>query len=226
MKSLPFSLNVRYKTYLYSPEFSQAAMATLGEIDVDPCAGPSGQYIEAATMWTGLTAKTDGYNKPWKGNVFFNCDNYERPLKNKTTGELIPCPHQFHKMTDWVTKFSYEIDEKRTKQAIGFFPCRMFKPWAHALYPKMSAVCYHGRNLSFYICERSEEGEYATRKADYNNVGDGYMSVLFSDSVATLKQFVANYAQYGSVNLVHHLRTPESVDDFAVDLYNNTRRER
>ena len=200
MKALPYSTVRRYRTYLYSPEFSAAATSTLGEIDVDPCACAGEQFIRAKQTWSGLTKRTDGYLQPWNGNVFFNCDNYERPLKNPLTKETIECPHEFHKMSDWVDKLKYEMESGRTKQCVGFFPAHMFKGWTHAFVLRnAAAICFHTRKLSFYISDIDDQGVHNITKAQYSNVGDGYMTCLFSDSEETLQRFKNAYNDYGTV---------------------------
>jgi hypothetical protein len=199
MKSLPFTGTKVYKTYLTSPEFAQAAKLTLGEIDVDPCAAPDTQFIEAKVLWRGLTSRTDGMTKPWKGNVYFNCDNYERPLRDPMTKELIECPHEFHKMSKWVDKLRFELDNHIAKQAIGFFPNRLFKDWAqHTVLRKASAICFHTRNIVFYTSVL-DNGVYTTHKATYSNVGDGYLTALFSDSPETINRFAIAYTGLGTL---------------------------
>lgn len=119
-------------------EILEAAIKTMGGIDLDPCAesplvqrlGPdkevAGKFnVPAATHFT---EQEDGLKQQWHGRVFMN-PPYGRQIRK------------------WIDKLLEEVEAGRVTQAVVLLPSRTDTKWMHRLAPYMR--CYIQGRLKF-----------------------------------------------------------------------------
>ncbi len=100
----------------YTPaRFVARVLATLGGIDLDPCAD-EGKIVPAAEHFTKAD---DGLNRDWRGRVFMN-------------------PPYGRKIGPWVDKLLEEHTSGRVTEALALIPARTDTEWFFALrgYPR------------------------------------------------------------------------------------------
>ena len=101
-------------------------LATLGEIDLDPCSNShENPRVPAAQHYT---ATDDGLARPWHGRVFVN------PPYGRTIG-------------DWVEKLAAEYASQNVSEAIALVPARTDTAWWRALPARL--VCFASGRLAF-----------------------------------------------------------------------------
>jgi phage N-6-adenine-methyltransferase len=106
------------------PHIVGCVLATLGAIDLDPCADP-GRAIPAATHFTKAD---DGLAHEWRGRIFMN------PPYGREIGE-------------WTGKLAAEYTAGRVTEAIALVPARVDARWWRT-FPATS-VCFVDGRLKF-----------------------------------------------------------------------------
>lgn len=111
----------------YTPQhIIDAALAVLGEVDLDPCSNSHANPIVPAKMH--YTIEDDGLSLPWHGRVYMN-------------------PPYGRKIKQWVKKLCDEIALSHCTSAIVLTPARTDTAWFRriALYP----ICFVRGRLKF-----------------------------------------------------------------------------
>lgn len=89
----------------------EKVVATLGHIDVDPCA--ESHRVKNIPAKTHYTEKQDGLSRPWPGRVFVN--------------------PPYNDIGTWAEKLREEFDAERTEMALVLGPARTDRPWFRLL---------------------------------------------------------------------------------------------
>jgi hypothetical protein len=129
------------------PHIFELAVATLGEVDLDPCWHARSPVAAQVTF----TARQDGLNQPWAGRVFLN-------------------PPYGREIEAWLSKLVLEYNSGAVSEAIALVPARVDTDWFRLLDPFVrcfvdgrltfvnaehpapfpSAVVYLGRNVRYF----------------------------------------------------------------------------
>lgn len=120
-------------TEWYTPkEYVNAARQVMGSIDVDPASNDMANVVVRAAMY--YTKETNGYDKPWHGNVWLNPPygyDGKRPNQSRWTQRLI---EQFQAGT--------------TQQAILLVNSKTGDRWFQPLYDY--PICFPAHRIKFW----------------------------------------------------------------------------
>lgn len=121
---LEVAFSSKTNEWMTPPEVLRAVVATLGTIDLDPCAEASGAKANVPAL-KHFTKKDNGLFREWRGRVFMN-------------------PPYGNEVGNWALKLIAEYREGRVSSAIALMPARTDTVWFRALGEAL--ICFvHGR---------------------------------------------------------------------------------
>jgi phage N-6-adenine-methyltransferase len=128
-------------TEWYTPKkYIEAARLVMGSIDVDPASNAYANEIVKAAIY--YTKETNGYDKPWPGNVWLNPPyGYDGPKANQSR---------------WSQRLIEQYQAGITKQAVLLVSANMETKWFQAMcdYP----VCLPDHRINFYQPDGKRSG--------------------------------------------------------------------
>lgn len=121
----------------YTPaEYVEAARRVMGSIDLDPASNELAQEVVKASVFH--TARTNGLDKEWAGNVFLNP------------------PYNAGLIDEFLDKLLAEYEAGRVSQAIVLTNNNTDTGWFHKTAKSAAAICLTRGRINFYKPDRSK----------------------------------------------------------------------